>query len=364
MDKKNALPRSFIQDADATIHEFHMLDQKDKVLIAVSGGPDSVALGLAMLGVRQTYDITIGIAHLNHMLRGEASNKDEAFVKTFAHKLNLPFYSEHHDVQAYAKKYRLSIETAGREVRYAFFDRLSNLHGYKKIATGHTADDNIELVLMNLLRGAGSKGLSGIPPVRGDRVIRPLIKTSKKQIIDFLAQQNQAYQVDESNTDPAYLRNRIRNKLIPHLQSDYNPEITDALGRMSHIMRQEEDLMDAETKKQFNRCRTEPESDSNSSIIFSKARLSTLHPAILNRVIRMALKHLKKDLNRISYTHIKDIIDLCFHHPSGKSLDMPGQIRIYKTKAHLLIKKETSPLRNIGRKEKQSRRKAQRNQGG
>jgi len=356
MDEKSTLHSHFIQTITDTIHEFHMLDQKDKILVAVSGGPDSVALALAMMGVRKTFDITIGIVHLNHMLRGEASNKDEAFVKTFAHKF---------DVRAYAKEHRLSIETAGREVRYEFFDRLSNHHGYKKVATGHTADDNAELVLMNLLRGAGSKGLSGIPPVRDDRIIRPLIKVSKKQIIDFLAQQNQAYQVDESNTDPAYLRNRIRNKLIPHLQSEYNPEITDALSRMSYIMRQEEDMLDAETNKQFNRCRMEPEScsDSDSSIVFSNNRLSTLHPAILNRIIRMAVKHLKKDLNRISFAHIKDIIDLCFHQSSGKSLDMPGQIRIYKTKGHLIIRKEESPLRDIGRKEKQSRRNAQRNQG-
>lgn len=362
MDEKSTLHSHFIQTITHTIHEFHMLDQKGKVLVAVSGGPDSVALALAMMGVRKTYDITIGIAHLNHLLRGEASNKDEAFVKTFAHKFNLPFYSEQNNVRAYAKKHRLSIETAGREVRYDFFARLSNHHGYEKVATGHTADDTAELVLMNLLRGAGSKGLSGIPPVRGDRIIRPLIKVSKKQIIDFLAQQNQAYRVDESNTDPTYLRNRIRNQLIPHLQSEYNPEITDALGRMSHIMRQEEDLLNAETKKQYNRCRTKPESDV--SIVFSNNRLSALHPAILNRVIRMAVKHLKKDLNRISFTHIKDIIDLCFHQPSGKSLDMPGQIRIYKRKGHLILKKEECPLRDIGRKEKQSRRKAQRNQGG
>lgn len=356
MDNEKAIQTRFIQNISETIREFHMLDKNDNVLLAVSGGPDSVALALAMLRLRKTHALTLGVAHLNHLLRGKASLADEAFVTAFARQFNLPLYCEQIDVSAYAKKHRLSIETAGRDVRYDFFDRLSNCHGYHKIATGHTKDDNAELVLMNLIRGSGPRGLSGIPPVRECRIIRPLINVSKGQILEFLAEQNQAFQVDDSNTDPVYLRNRIRSRLMPLLYSEYNPEIINALDRLSHILRQEEEVLENETQKQFNRCRMNPEE--TSSLSLSIPLMSALHPAILNRVIRQAVKKIKKNLNRISFGHIKDIIAFCRHASSGSSLDLPGKIRIYKHKEQLIIKKETIPLRELGKKEKQSRQKA------
>ncbi len=205
---------------------------------------------------------------------------------------------------------------------------------------------------MNLLRGAGPKGLSGIPPTRDGRYIRPLIRVSKSRILAFLKLKNQAYVFDSSNKDMKYLRNNIRYKLIPHLQSGYNPDIIDALDRLSNILKQEEDFWDAETKIQFDHCLIR---ENNASIVFSKILLSDLHPALLNRVLRKAIKKIKKDLKRISLAHLLDIIEFCFNTPSGISLDLPGQIRVYKKNDTIIIKKEDKPLREIGKKEKQSR---------
>jgi len=359
IDKKN-IQKHFIETTAKTITDFGMLKEKDTVLAAVSGGPDSVALVLSLLDLKEKYAIKISIVHLNHMLRGEESLRDELFVKELSHKLNLPFHGEQKDVNTYAKKHGLSIEEAGREARYQFFDSVAKTRGYTKIAFGHNKDDNAELVLMNLLRGSGPKGLSGIPPIRNGKYIRPLIRISKKEILEFLKHKKQAYMFDSSNKNIAYLRNNIRYNLIPHLESEYNPEIKGALDRLSNIVRQEDDFLDKETKKVFYHSLIKSK---GSSIIFSKSKISTLHPALLNRVLRMAIKKIKNDLKRISFVHIDDIIEFCFNTLSGISLDLPGQIRVYKDKDVLMIKKEKKTLREIGKKEKQLRRMTKKKQG-
>jgi tRNA(Ile)-lysidine synthase len=359
MTDMTMIKKDFIKAIDRSIDRFNMIAQGDKVLAAVSGGPDSVTLVLSLLALKKKYAIKTGIAHLNHGLRGEESLRDETFTRRLAHGLDLPFYCEQIDVGAHAKTHGLSIEEAGRNVRYRFFSQIAQTHGYTKIATGHTKDDNAELVLMNLLRGAGTKGLSGIPPMREGIYIRPLIQVSKNSILDFLKSENQASVFDSSNKDMKYLRNKIRHKLIPELQSDYNPEIIDALDRLSHILRQEDAFWEGETKKAFHHCLIKSET---SCLIFSKSRMSTLDPALLNRVFRRAILKIKKDLKRISLSHISDIIEFCFHTASGISLDLPGQIRIYKNKTDIMIKKEDAPLRELGKKQKQLRQVPQEKQ--
>jgi len=359
MNDKKHIHGSFVQTIAKTISDFGMLENKDTILVAVSGGPDSVALVLSLLALKEKHTIKIGIAHLNHLLRGEESLRDETFAKALADRLELPFHSKQEDVKAHAKKHRLSIEEAGRELRYHFFKQVAKNHGYTKIATGHNKDDNAELVLMNLLRGAGPRGLSGIPPIREGRYIRPLIRVSKLQILDFLKLENQTYVFDSSNKDMLYLRNNIRYKLIPHLQSEYNPEIVDALDRLSNILRQEEKFWDSETQKAFQHCLIKTQ---ETCLVFSKTKLANLHPALINRVFRKAIQKIKKNLKRISLAHINDIIEFCFNKHSGVSLDLPGQIRVYKNHDMIIIKKEEKPLREIGKKEKQLRQMTQKKQ--
>jgi len=359
MTNKIHIKKEFIQTLTETIETFDLIDQKDAVLAAVSGGPDSIALAVSLLALREKYAITIGIAHLNHMLRGEESLRDEAFTKAFAHRLGLPFHCEQTNVRIHAKKHGISIEEAGRDIRYRFFDQIAAGHGYTKIATGHNKDDNAELVLMNLLRGAGPKGLCGIPPIRDSKYIRPLIQVSKNQILDFLKAENQASVFDSSNKDMRYLRNKIRYQLMPQLQLEYNPEIMDALDRLSHILKQEEDFWDLETRKKLQTCLVK---SSPSCLVLSKSVMAGLHPAILNRIFRKAIQTIKKDLNRISLAHINDAKEFCFNTPSGVSLDLPGQIRIYKNKNFITIKKEAGPLREIGKKEKKLQQISQKNQ--
>jgi len=343
--EKADLKKKFHRSVASTVCEFNMMEPKDSVLAAVSGGPDSVALLLSLLHLKQPHDLTLGIAHLNHRLRGEDALRDEAFVRDLAEKFSLPFFCGQKDVAAYASQHRLSVEEAGREVRYNFFSRMADHHGYDKIALGHNKNDNAELVLMNLLRGSGPKGLSGIPPVRDNRYIRPLIRMTKQEILDFLEAEDQTFRMDGSNTDTAYIRNAVRLRLIPVLESEFNPDIVDALDRLSHILRQEEEYLDAEAEKYFQACLIEKQT---AFLSFSKQRLSRLHPAMVNRVIRKGIGMMKTDLRRISLGHMNDILGFCFHRASGSSLDLPGQIRIYKKKDTIIIRKEDRPLREMG----------------
>ena len=343
----------FVHKVYETIAQFDMVQKEDAILAAVSGGPDSVAMVRVLLPFANSRNLTLGIAHLNHDLRGGESQRDEAFVKALAQKLGLPFFCKTMDIQGLAKKEHLSIEEAGRNARYAFFVQIADTHGYTKIATGHTLDDNAEQVLMNLLRGSGPKGLCGIPPIRGNRFIRPLIQLSKAQILTFLKDKNQAFMTDSSNTDESYLRNKIRHNLIPQLEQQFNPEIKASLDRLSHILRQEEDFLTDQAIKVLKRCMAK---QTKTFVALSIPELAPTHPALVNRVLRLAIGLVKQDLKAITLTHIQDIINLMDRSESGKSLDLPGQIRVYRTWENLCIQKEALPLRELGTAQKQVRR--------
>ncbi len=327
-----------------------MVREKDAVLIGLSGGPDSVALARGLVALRSRFRITIGLAHLNHMLRGEESERDEAFVNHLAKELNLPLFTEHQDIKKIAADTGTSLEDAGRSARYAFFEATATAFGYSKIALGHTWDDNGEQVLLSLIRGAGPTGLKGIPPRRGERIIRPLIQTQKSEILAFLDHMDQDYVLDSSNLTEQFLRNRVRNQLIPLLEQSYNPKIRDSLDRSGQIIREEDEFVQALAITALDGIQTEQTAD---SLSLSLEGLSALHPALVSRIIREAISRVKGDLKKISMTHIRDIRDFKDRSCPGKHLDLPDRIRVYLTRDHLKIKKEGLPLRTLGRRQKQ-----------
>lgn len=229
-----------IAKVQASIETYRMPVPGTRVVVGVSGGADSVALlyALQQLG----YDVVV--AHLNHKTRGAESDADENFVRELAATLNLACETDAQDVLAEAKRLGVSFEEHARTLRYTFFGQVAVQHNATAIATAHHADDQAETVLMRILRGTGPDGLAGIPPMgswAGLQIMRPLLECSHAEICAWLESQGVSWREDESNKSPAFLRNRIRHHLLPHLESAYNPQVRDALLRLADAQRCDND---------------------------------------------------------------------------------------------------------------------------
>ena len=323
-----------LTEVDAAIRRYKMLEHGQTIVVGVSGGPDSVALLYCLVRLCATWPVNLVVAHLNHKLRGKTAAKEAAFVEALASSLNIRCEIGSEDVRSYSNRHGLSIQEGAREVRYIFYDKVAVKYGAQKIALGHQADDNAESVLMHLLRGTGPKGLTGIPPVREGRIIRPFIDISKEQILQFLKQHNLKYVQDSSNLDSKYLRNRIRHELLPVLVDSFNPKAVPALTRLASIMRQEEDFWDQQVREVLPRILLKR---TTKQIVFSIPALNRLHRALLRRSIRHAVALLKGDIKRLEHKHVEAVIQLIEQHSGSGWLDLPRGVGVFRESDEILF---------------------------
>ncbi|MHB8105754.1 MAG: tRNA lysidine(34) synthetase TilS [Dehalococcoidales bacterium] len=306
------------------INEKKLVSRRDKLVVAVSGGPDSVCLLYVLAGLRKELDIDLHIAHLNHQLRGENSAADAKYVTGLAKKLGIPATIASRDVKAYRKQRRLSLEEAARLVRYSFLADVAATVGATKVAVGHTADDHAETMLMHLLRGSGIKGLRGLAPlsklnVSGGSltVIRPLLDLNREETVDYCRTHNLKPRLDASNLSTEPVRNKIRLQLLPLLRK-YNPQITQALLRLSHTTADDLDFIEVEARR-FKESILKIE---RNSVIIKKKDLLALHPALQRQILRFSIESLLGSLKDIEAGHIEDIID-ALEKPAGKVIGLP-----------------------------------------
>jgi len=342
-DYKNKL----LKTVEGTINAYRMIEPGDSVLVGVSGGPDSVALLHIILSLAQRFSLSVGVAHLNHCLRQKDSDDDAEFVASFARKLDLPCYIKKEDVRKYRHEKKLSLEEAARIVRYRFFESIAEKYMFSKIALGHNADDNAELVIMNLLRGSGPLGISGIPPVRNGKIIRPLMELTKSQIVRFLAVNELKFILDKSNNDQRYLRNRIRHHLIPHLKSSYNNRIVETFNRFASIIRSEDEWMDDLINPIFNKSVLAAE---NNSVAISISSINESHIAAQRRIIRKAIEEIKGNLRRITFSHIDSVISLLNSGHAFGHIDLPDHIRIERNEDTISFLRGKRLLRGLSKK--------------
>ncbi|MEE1279732.1 MAG: tRNA lysidine(34) synthetase TilS [Oscillospiraceae bacterium] len=221
----------------STLRRFNMLERGDRVIAAVSGGADSMALLCFLLEIKEEYSLSISVCHVNHLLRGEEAERDQNFVRDFCDKNALPFYLLRCDISSLAKERGIGFEECGRDVRYGFFDETAKKLGGAKIATAHTLSDCSETLIFNLARGTSPAGLASIAPIRGN-IIRPLIECTRNEVEYFLASISQKYITDSTNSDTAYTRNFIRAEIIPALKK-LNPSFEAAVQNLTELSRED-----------------------------------------------------------------------------------------------------------------------------
>lgn len=311
-----------------------MLQQGDKIVVGVSGGPDSVALLHILQNLSKEYNLTLWVAHLNHLLRQDEADEDALFVQRLSDKFGLESIIERIAV-AKTKKPSYSLEQEARYIRYEFLCKTANKVGATKIALGHQVDDNIETILMWLLRGCGPQGFKGIPPIRQInskyQIIRPLIKITPSEIYNYLKEYNLEFRVDSSNLKKDYLRNKIRLELLPEL-AEYNPQIRESLKRLSALWQMDDDCL-------INIAQKAKQEVMQGIDRINITALTTYHKAIQSRILKMAIEEIKGDLKGISYQQIKAILDLITAQYPQKRLDLTDGIEIERIYQQLIIKK-------------------------
>lgn len=306
-----------------TIDTHRMIAAGDSILVAVSGGPDSMAMLDLLVGLTDGLKIRLGIAHIDHDLRGDEGRADAEFVKSNAARYRLPFFLERIDAGDCRKRHGTSIEEAARQSRYRLLQAIARRHDYDRIAVGHNANDNAESVLLFLLRGSGPGGLGGIRPKVADRIIRPMIRLRRSQIEQYLSHRELCFVSDRTNLDLRFVRNRIRHRLLPVIQNEFNPAIVEGLNRLAHIVRDEETWLQSLTK---GRLEALIESRSAGRIDLAVSGLREMPPALQRRVLRVAVAEVKGNLRRIGYTHVESIRSLCETTDGGGFVDLPGNL--------------------------------------
>ncbi|MEA4924814.1 MAG: tRNA lysidine(34) synthetase TilS [Syntrophomonadaceae bacterium] len=308
------------------IEENKLLQAGDRVIVAVSGGPDSIALLYILHNLSSILDFEISAAaHLNHCLR-ESADQEEAFVKSICANLDVPFFSQRIAVAQMAREQKMTLEDAGRHARYQFFNQLREKLGAHKIATAHHCDDVAETVLLHFLRGSGIKGLRGILPGQGG-LIRPLLTASKAELRAYLEAEDIPYCLDLSNNDTYYMRNRIRHRLIPRLQEEFNPRIIEKLNQLALIARDENAVIEEECNQHW---RSLVETEDNDTLVVNTKTLGILHRAYQRRIILQVLGRLT-DESGWSLDDVEKVMELSLKPGSSLTLHLKKKVQVNKS---------------------------------
>jgi len=303
----------------ATVTEYSMLEKGDHVIIGLSGGADSCALLSVLCALKGTFCLKLTAVHINHCLRGEEADEDEAFAKKLCEEMEVEFISERHDVDAYAKENGMGSEEAGRMIRYAVFERIKKEKDASKIAVAHNLNDRAETVIMRLARGSGIKGLIGIKPVRG-HIIRPLIDCNRSEIENYCKEKNIDYRTDSTNNENIYTRNKVRHDIMPLFTDKLNSNAVFNIVKTAKMAENENSFIEEETEKAFNSCIIN--TFENNAVYFDVDNLKKCHKAIIKRVIMKALVTVSGAKKDIYYKNVDDVCSL-IEKGTSKSVFLP-----------------------------------------
>ena len=321
-----------------TLSQYQMIGSGEGVLVGISGGPDSVALLHLLWSLKEDMSFSLVAAHLNHRLRGKESDGDEEFVRQMTTKLGVRLITESVEVGKVAEKESLNLEDAARRERYRFLLRTAKTLSLSKIAVGHTRSDQAETFLLRLLRGSGMRGLASIYPVKDGIIIRPLIETSREEVIAYLAENNLGYRVDSSNYDLSFQRNYLRGVLLPLLEKNVSKNIKEILSRTAKVLREEDDFLNSHTTHLFSKlARIE-----DRRVIFDISQLREQHLAIRRRLLREGIAHLKGDTLGLTFNHGEEVLQLLDEGKRGRRISLPDKVIVERRGGELIIRRKES----------------------
>lgn len=322
------------------IKKNNLIEKNDRILVAVSGGPDSMCLLDILIKVKELLNFEIYVAHINHLIREEAS-EDAEYVQKYCEKQNIRFFLKECNVKEKSKKEKTSLEEAGRDARYEFFEEIAKEYNINKIAIGHNKNDLAETIIMNILRGTGTKGLNSIQAknikYNVEQVyIRPLLNMDRECIEEYCEKNKLAPRIDKTNFENEYTRNKIRNVVIPYIKQEFNPNIIDSLVRMSEIVGEEQDFLEKEVEKAYLTILVEEEKD---NIKIDRKKFVSLDVAIQKRTVLYIIKRLFGTTKKIEKIHIEDIIKLIEKNVGNKYLTPNKNLKVFLEKGTVIFSK-------------------------
>ena len=323
------------------VERHHLIDRGDRLIVGVSGGVDSMVLLHLLNACHQIILFDLIVAHVNHRLRPIESEREAALVRREAERLGLPYEYGEFDVKDFGDRSGLSLQEAARRIRFLFFHTLMKKHQARKIALGHNADDQVETMLLRLVRGSGLKGLKGMLPIREGRVIRPLLDVWRKEIESYAAARGIPYLVDSTNLKESYLRNRIRLKLIPLIEKDFQTNFKEVMKRMSLFLRQEDDYLEQGAEEAYSEIIRE----GRDSLSFKWDSFNALHPAIRWRIMQRMLANVNHDEapEDRDWSEVNQIYHNLNRPSSSFFLNLSGGVCLEKRYGEVFLKKGTVP---------------------
>ena len=323
-----------------TIRKYNLIEDGDKIVLGVSGGPDSICMldNLREVKEEQIIEFEIYVAHINHMIREEAID-DEKYVQEYCKKYNIECFVKRADVQKIASEKKIGTEEAGRKVRYDFFEEVLQKTESNKIAIAHNKNDKIETIIMHLLRGSGLSGLKGIEPIRDNKYIRPLLECERTEIEQYCEDKKLNPRIDKTNFENEYTRNKIRNIVIPYIKKEFNPNIIQTLSRLSDLAADESNYIELYIQKAFEKILIAKEKE---QITLNLKEFNKQDKVIKNRLILYTTKELMGSTQGIEKIHIEDIIKLCQNNVGNKFLTPNKNLKVLvKDKKIFFIKQNT-----------------------
>ncbi len=341
---------SLAQQVLRLIQQRKILHAGERVGVAVSGGADSVALLLLLEELREKLGIVLSVVHFNHKLRGRASEADEKFVARLAAASGLPFHADRADVAAEAKRARANLEETARRLRYEFFARLVKEGRADRIGVAHTADDQAETVLAHILRGTGLAGLGGIHPIAGP-VIRPLLGIRRSELRAYLRAKKQTWREDATNQDATRLRARIRRKLLPLLEKEFQPAAVEHLTALAERAREDEAFFRSVTEERAAAMAFASGDGVRIRVADllqpGKKGAGALDRALSKRLLRRLLEGVKQRPGQITSRHIEAILELAEHGQSGKALQLPGGLEARREIEEIFLHPGPAPVKEM-----------------